>query len=189
MGIYMKNNKQIWLSVFTVALLVLVGFGCEVGVNPLLFDGSPLAASFTVNTTGTSYNGSTTLNLNDVVKDFSKSIDSTDVFNVTIRIENASSPENTTISGIGQVDGNTLLQITNVPLSTFATEKSVFDKSITGFNVDASGFLALRTLVKNALQQPDMPHTATLSLSGTASQSPLQFTIYVKIYTQLYTNP
>jgi hypothetical protein len=175
------------LAVNVLIMCTIIMMGCDVGVNPLIFDGSPLAASFVVNTPGTSYAGSNTLNMNDIVSDISKQIDSADVFNITLRVENSGTPDGTTISGIGYFNGTVLINLANIPLSTFATEKSIFDKTIPGFTVNPAGFLALRSMVQDVSLHPDSSHTATLSLNGYANQHPLQFTIHVKIYTQVYT--
>lgn len=173
-----------------IAIAAISLTGCELGTNPLLFDGSPVTADVVINTTGTSYSGSRTIAPGDVLSSISINVDSVSVINVTLLIDNLgpSTPDSTRISGTGTIDGNTLLTLTNVKLSTFSTEKSIFDPALSAAGV-AYGAAGVAYL-NNMLKHPNsLPATVTVAVSGTSSQPNLKFTAHVKLYTQVFTTP
>ncbi len=176
-------RKYGWVTVLSLMLVLL--YGCDVGINPLLFDGSPLEAILTVTSTETSFMQSGEVNLSDAASDISQDIDSVKVFNVTIRVENTGGTAPlTTFSGNATFDGNTVATLTNVPLSTLANETSIFNT--TGISFNGTGVHALATAINAAVSQ----HDGTLhsfSVTMTASESPVNIKIHVKVYTQVYT--
>jgi hypothetical protein len=184
----MKIQKQFFI-LLAVVVLMMVGPGCDVGVNPLLFDGTPAQAVFYVNTSGTSYSGSKDVNLNDIFDAIGDQIDSVKVFNITIQVDSTgSTPSGTTISGSGKVDGNNLVTMTSVDIATLAGEQSIFDTGFTGFTLGAAGVDALVSAVGTAFADRTVDHFVNFSVSGTSSGSPLQMKIIVRVYTQVYTS-
>ena len=49
------NIRKYLFVIPALAAFMVFGTGCEVGVNPLLFDGTPVEAVFKINTSGTFY--------------------------------------------------------------------------------------------------------------------------------------
>ncbi|GEM_PF-1055255 len=187
----MSTNK--YFAVCFVSIIVVASFwiGCELGVNPLLFDGSPVSARFAASTADSSYADSTTIALHDVLSGIDKHVDSITVFNVTLLIDSLRNGTlaSTTVTGSGSIDGTTLLTLSNVPLSTFSSERSIFDpslKSLPGgasFSFDPAGVSYLNGLLKH----PDsLPASVKVKVGGTASQSGLYFDVTIKLYTQIF---
>ena len=180
-----------------VASLAAFWVACEIGVNPLLFDGTPLSAKYTVATTGLSYSKDTTITTGDLSASIGKSIDSIAVFNVTLLIDNflnGTSPS-WTVSGSATIfDGGTpypLMTLTSVPFSTFSAERSIFDATLASLpnsgsvRYDTSGVGFLNRILKNPAS---LPPTLTVHVEGTASNSQLYFDITIKLYTQVFTH-
>ena len=180
---YMENYS--WLMLMSLPVLLLIG--CDVGINPLLFDGSPLERDFTINTTQTSFSSSETIDLDSVAANISQDIDSVKVFNITVRIENAgTTPASTTFSGTASFEGNTLATLSGVSLTTLSTERSIFNT--TGITFNGAGVSALGNAINDAVHNSGgSPHTRTFAISMTASDSPVNIIIHVKVYTQVYT--
>ena len=180
----MKSAK-LWVALVIFAAASVAVIGCDVGVNPLLFDGSPVSAKYRVDTDGSSYLESKTVDLATVVEDIDKEIDSIKVFNVTLFIDSTEgTASGTTASGFVALDALTLVSLTDVPLSAFATERSIFDTTITGFHYNDAGVAHLISVLK---QRP-LP-SVDVSVSGSTSSSPLHFTLHLKLYTQVFTTP
>lgn len=167
--------------------LCLIGMGCELGINPLLFDGSPVTATFRAHTVGNTYSDSKSINLHDVVTNLDKDIDSIKVFNVTLQIDSLTNGTNSSTLTTGSVviDTDTLFTVRNVALSAFASERSIFDNSLTGFSYNPAGVNHLISL----LQQHPLPTNVTLTVAGTATNDTLYFRARIKLYTQVFTSP
>ncbi len=181
---------------YVVAALLLVAgtliTGCDVGTNPLLFDGSPLTAKLRVESSvGTAFDESASIKVADVLSSVDKAVDSVKVFNITLKIDSLTdgTMDTTKVSGTGQVDGHLLFTINNVPLSAFASERSIFDSTIPGGPIfDADGVSHLLDLL-HQLQAGTPPASITVRASGSASSSTLHFNVKVSLYTQIYTTP
>ena len=179
------------VTIFLVAVLFLtLGSGCDLGVNPLLFDGTPVSAVFYVNTTGTSYSGSKTVNLNDIFDAVGNRIDSIKVFNITLQVDSTEgTPAGTTLTGTGTADDVTIVTMTNADITSLATEQSIFDPSFTAFTLNSDGVDALATKITNAFADRSVPHNVNFEVSGSRSTSTgsLKMKIIVRVYTQVYT--
>ena len=174
------------LSAFCAALFIS---SCELATNPLLFDGSPLSANFTVIVTGNSFSGSNTIHLSDVFSGIDIDIDSVSVINVSILIDSLSNGAvgSTTISGTGSVDGHALLTLSGVALSTFSSERSIFDPTLSGAGVTYGS--AGISYINSMLRHPEsLPSSTSISVSGTTSQNG-RFKAHIKFYTQVFTHP
>ncbi|MBI1805390.1 MAG: hypothetical protein HY033_06025 [Ignavibacteriae bacterium] len=173
-------------------ILVLAGAfvtGCDVGVNPLLFDGSPLSAKLRVEgTSGTTFDESRTLNIADVLSSIDKAVDSIKVFNITLQIDSLTdgTSDTTKVSGSATVDGNPLFTISNVPFSAFTSERSIFDNTISGFVFNSVGVTYLVNLLQE-LQSDTPPSSVTVRAFGNVNGTNLHFTVNLKLYTQVYT--
>jgi hypothetical protein len=191
-GNFMTTTKHLLFGAFVVLLTGILIAGCDVGVNPLLLDGSPLSAKFRVEgTTGTSFDRSDTLQIADVLSSIDKSVDSIKVFNITLQIDSLTDGTNDTtkVSGSATVDGNPLFTLSNVPFSAFASERSIFDNTIPGSPIfNPSGVTHLVNLL-HALKSDTPPTSVAIRTFGNVSGSNLHFTIKLKLYTQVYTTP
>lgn len=188
------NTKQIALRIFFAMLAGILIVGCDVGVNPLLFDGSPLSAKFRVDESSkSSFDDSTTINVAEVLSSVDKDIDSIKVFNITLQIDSLTdgTQGTTKLSGTAMIDGHILFTILDpgVELSAFASERSIFDETISGgpiFRADGVAHLISRL---HSLHSSSPPASVTVRVSGSASSSTLHFTVKLKLYTQIYTTP
>ncbi len=171
---------------FVAALLLVAGTlitGCDVGVNPLLFDGAPAQATFRVDEPEFAYAGSETISLEDVLSAIDGEIDSVKVFNITLLIDSTAGTSDTTkFSGDARLNGSMMVQLHDTPMADFATERSIFDNSITGLTVYPGIISTIHSLLTNR-PAPEV----TISFTVSSNTSPLHFTAHVKIYTQIYT--
>ena len=182
----MKTSKFIVAAL--LAILALAGAGCELATNPLLFDGAPLVATFDVEPSPPSifFGKDTTINLQTALENVESSIDSIRIFNVTIQIEPLDDHGAVTLVAAGVlVDGDTLVTATNVPVSAFATERSIFDKSLAGFAYNSTGVNHLIDLVK----QNPLPTAVQVRAGGETNISTYHVRIKFRVYTQVFTNP
>lgn len=170
-------------------LLVLAGLfaGCDVGVNPLLFDGEPVSAELVIHPgpTETAFAQVQTVNLMDILSEFSDDFDSVNVFNITLQVENTGNmPTTTLLSGGSQFNGSNLVSFTNKPLSDFLAEQSIF--KLQGVTVQKSTVLALKNAVNDALRGVGSP-TATIGVAGSSSNTNVNLKAIVRVYTQIFT--
>jgi hypothetical protein len=179
--------KKFLPLVVIVCSLPLVAFLCDVGMNPLLFDGSPLTAKFVISATDTSYADSKTIDLSTAISDIKKDIDSVNLINITIRIVNdGSTPAGTKISGVAGFNGTTFLTMTSVAIDSFSTERSIF-RLPPGFSLSRPGVRQIVQAVRNVTRGQG-PSTATVGVAGTSTH-PLGVTVYLSLYTQVFTPP
>ena len=176
---------------FSILVLPLLGSSCDVGLYPLLFDGAPLTATFRLDQpTFTSFDVSQTVDLQEIRSGLDKNIDSIKVFNISLQIDSTAGTNSaTTLTGAVLIDGDSLIAVNGVPISEFATERSIFDATITGGRVFKNAGVATLIALLRTLSQSSGPLTATVRASGAASASPLHFTIKLKLYTQVFTPP
>ncbi len=160
---------------------------CELGVNPLVFDGSPVRADIAVITTGALYDYSTTIYPRDIVSGIDRSVDSITVINITLSVDHLSkaTSASTTISGSGSLDGNQLLSLTNVPLSTFLSERSIFDPAVSsaGLSYNSAGVRYLNNMLKDPAA---LPASVTVNVQGSAGQTGVSFEAHLRLYTQVF---
>lgn len=181
--------KRYFAGLVLAALVVLL-WGCDIGVNPLLFDGAKLHANYHVQSSTTSFSASETIDsaqIADVVSEVDKQIDSVKVYNITIKVDSTGGTNPaTTVSGSLLVNGHTFLTLTNVPISTFSTEISVLDPSVAsaGVSINRPG---LEFIVNQFKNKESLPTSLTLVATGSTSHSPVDFWIHLTIYTQIFT--
>jgi hypothetical protein len=181
------DMKKIYGFGITIMVVFLLFGGCDVGINPLIFDGTVAAISIPIETPSgvTTYNEVSTVNLGIVLSAVDEVVDSVTFYNLTLKIDDlGSTPATTALSGTIAIQGTTLLQLNGVQLSAFSSERSIFDPSLQGVTVSQAGI----DLFKNLLAQ-NPPPTVSIAVNGSATNSPLKFTMHTKIYTQIYTSP
>lgn len=177
--------KVVLPLVAVLCVLPLVGFLCDVGINPLLFDGSPLTAKFTVSSSTTSYSSTDTLHMEEAIAALDKDIDSVSLFNITMRIVNkgTAGPH---VSGTAAFNGTPFLTLTSVAVDSFSTERSIFHLP-SGFAIGKPGVRQIVQAVKNASLGQGSTE-AFITVAGT-STSALNIEIYLTLYTQVFTPP
>jgi hypothetical protein len=180
----MKIKVVLPLLVLLCAL-PLVGFLCDVGINPMLFDGSPLTAKFVVASTTTAYSSTETLNMGDAIAAIDKEIDSVSLFNITMRIVNKGTP-GPRVSGTATFNGTTFLTLTSVAVDSFSTERSIFHLP-SGFTMSRNGVRAIVQAVKNASRGQGSTQ-GFITVAGTSTNA-LNVEIYLTLYTQVFTPP
>jgi hypothetical protein len=181
----LAHYSQTTLIVISVSICLLIG-GCDIGINPLIFDGTPVEATFEVNSLVSTFPPIVySVDLQEVLSDIDDEVDSIKVYNITLHVEN-SGGNNPSVTGDITVNGNTLVSLSNTPVSAFAAERTIFDPGL-----QAQGFNYSPTIVPtiNGYLKQDPKPTVNVVASGSANQSPLHFTIHVKVYTQVFLKP
>ncbi len=173
---------------FSILVLPLLGSDCEVGLYPLLFDGTPVTAEFRVDATGSAFDDSRTVDLEEIRRGIDKNIDSIKVFNISLQLDSTTGTNpSTTVTGAVLINEDTLIAVNGVPISDFATERSIFDSTITGGRAFRNAGVATLIALLRQLSQGTSGLTATVRAFGISSTSPLHFTIKLKLYTQVFT--
>lgn len=177
------------LSVYIVGMLaavIVVMSGCDIAINPLILSGTPVSTVIEIDEISASYEGTEQIDLGDLLEAIDEAVDSISAFNITLSIERlAGTPEDLTASGSIQLNNLDLATLTNLPLSMYATERSLFDGSLTQYlNVNSSVVAYLNSL----LTQSPLP-TITIGVNGEASGTPIRLRFVVTVYTQVYTTP
>jgi len=186
-------NREILLTIMCIGVCMFFYQACELATNPLLFDVSVVTARYRVDISPpyeAIFDSSIVIDLNEALEDVEDEveIDSVKFYNITILIDSTDgTPSGTTISGTILVDGDTLVSLTNVPLDLFLTEQSIFKNIHPGFKFNSAGVAKLKQIFELYPQQP-LP-TVKIFVEGSASSNSLHFTVQLKLYTQVYTNP
>lgn len=180
--------RSVQKGISVLLALALIGLaGCDVGINALLFDGSPLTASLRIDSPITTIPPQVeTVNMNEVLEAIDEIVDSIDVFNITLIIDSTENNAATVLNGTSSINGIPLVTMSNVSIAEFAAERSIFKKPLmAGLTVTPEGIRELRRALNNRSLTPE----AVFTFSGSANSSPIHCTIRVKIYTQVYTSP
>jgi hypothetical protein len=177
--------KHFGLYGIIIIIAIILG-GCDASVNPLVFDGAPLRAIIEVDEESSSYQGSEQVNLGAVLSGVDELVDSITVYNITLRIDPlAGTPANLSISGSIQLDNNTLFSLSNLPVSEFQSERSIFDNALTQYVTVSSGGVAY---LQSLLAQSPLP-SITFAVWGQASGTPVRLRFTATVYTQVFTEP
>jgi hypothetical protein len=182
----MKKLK--YAAVVSVFALVLIFGGCDVGVNPLLFDGTPLRAVIAVDDAEPSFDESHVVSIGGILEGIDDAVDSVNVFNITLRVKDRVSPAaNTTFSSVIYIDGLVLAEVAGLTLGDFSSERSLFEDGLWGsaIEVNPAGLQHLKNVLNQASSSPNV----SVRAAGTVGGSPLEFSIEVTLYTQIYTTP
>ena len=181
----MAQQSRTAFIIGIVSVCVLLG-GCDVGINPLIFDGTPVEATFEINSLASTFPPVVySVNLQDVLSQIDDAVDSIKVYNITLHVEN-SGTNSPSVTGDITLNGAMFVSLNGTPISAFAHERSIFDAGLQG-----QGFTYSPTIVPtiNGYLREEPKPTLTVVASGSANQSPLNFTIRVKLYTQVFLKP
>ena len=186
----MKRNVLITVAI--VGMLVSIIVGCDIGINPLILDGSVTVQTFYVNTTGLSpsFDNMASFDITSLGNLTSYTIDSLKFYNLTILIDSAGgTPPGTKISGniiIDEVNGipaaDTIAVLDSAQVTDFSSERSIFDPTLSSVAYNTAGITNLKNNFNNGA-------IMRVHVKGGSNASPLVFDIHIKIYGQLYTNP
>ena len=189
----MKRN--ILITIVALGMLITIIAGCDIGINPLILDGSVVGRTLHVDTRGLAsfYEDTASFNLASVrdLSDKGKTIDSINFYNLTILIDSASlTPGGTKVTGdiiIDQVDGvlasDTIAVLTDAKISDFSSERSIFDPTLSSeVYYSAAGISRLETAFDNG-------SVVRVHVKGSSTNSPLVFDVHIKIYGQLWFEP
>jgi len=179
-------HKKVYFLTAVVAVASFYLVGCEFGKFPLILDSSVTSSIVHVNLTTplpTQLTDSVSVNISDLKEATSENVDSIKFYNLTLLVENnTSTPLNAQITGLLSINGDSLLSLANVPLSEFSKERSIFDKTITGYKYHIAGIAFLLHTLKTQL-----PPIINIKTTVGSSASALHFDLKVKVYGQLYT--
>jgi hypothetical protein len=183
----MTTKFLMFVALVTIAL---AGLNCDLGINPLLFDGPPLTGTLRVDAVGSVFATVEAVDLGGLASEVDKGIDSIKVYNITLQIDStAGTNPATTFSGSALIDGDSLINVVGLPLSAFASERSIFDATVTGGPIFVqAGVSRLIAILKSYGESHTLP-VVTIVASGTASTTSLHFTIKLRLYTQLFLPP
>jgi hypothetical protein len=171
--------------VIILSLSFLLRNGCDIAINPLLFNGSPITAEFVIDEQVTTYNETDQIRLSNILSSISEKVDSIKVFNVTLRIEPMTgTPANLTVSGSLSIDNQGMVVLSNLPVSMYQNEQSIFDFGVTQYLTVDPGMIAF---LNSLLAQSTLP-AVTVNVSGQASETPVRLRIFITLYTQVYTS-
>src|SRR5260221_14497470 len=179
-----------FLIFVALMMIAMVGVNCDLGINPLLFDGPPVTGTLRVDAVGSVFATMQTVDLHEVVADIDKEVDSIKVYNITLQIDStAGTDPSTAFSGSALVDGDSLLNVVGLPITAFASERSIFDATITGGPIFVQkGVTHLINLLKD-YKESHVLGEITIVAAGSATTPNLHFTIKLRLYTQLFLPP
>jgi hypothetical protein len=185
----MKTISKTRMACFIVLLLMLLQ-ACDIlSDNPLILDGTTLDVEYIISTgeDETSFDESKSVDLQEILDDVEDNVEDISVYNITLRVYNLqNTPPSTSFTGTMSINGIQLLAVNNMPLSTFTTERTIFDSSLQaqGVTVSQAGINYLVMLMES---QP-LP-VITARFVGNCSTDQVRFTVEAKIYTQVFTKP
>ncbi len=179
-------NRFSYYIVGILAVTMIFWGGCDVSVNPFIFDGSPVSAVIEIDVDGTSFSETEQydqMDLDRLLDDIDVSIDSITVFNITLQIDKLpGTPEDLLLSGSIRLDNQNLVTLSEIPVNVFANEQSIFGGAVSQYlNVNSQTFAYLMSL----LGQSPLP-PVTVGVSGQSSGSPVRLRVVVTLYTQVY---
>lgn len=171
--------------IVSAGLIVLLLAGCEVGKYPLILDASGKSRTIYVNVTPPDeFTDSVTIPLADLQDLTDYDIDSIRFYNLTLDVDSNTSASDAAIWGEITVNDNPLLTLTNVQIAQFTDEKSIFDKTITGYTYNPVGVVFLL----NALRTQS-PSEIEVKLRVNTIEDPLHFKLTITLYAQVFANP
>jgi len=176
----MKTNKL--LMIVSAGLIILLIAGCEIGNYPLILDAS--GKSETIHVTAAppdSFSDSVKIPIADLADLTDYDVDSVTFYNLTLDVDSNYSVPEAAVDGEITVNGNPLLSFTNVLVTQFTDEKSIFDRTITGYSYHAAGVLFLL----NALRTQS-PEEIEVKVTLHPVNEILDFKLTITLYSQVF---
>ena len=179
----MKNQTR--LMVISAGLIALLLAGCELSKYPLILDASGKSRTIHVDVSPPEeFSDSVTIAIADLKDLTDYDIDSIRFYNLTLNVDNNESGAEAAISGEITVDGTTLLTLTNVQVTEFLEEKSIFDKTITGYHYNPPGVVFLLNALKT-----QSPSEIKVIMKWNPIVDRLHFDLTITLYAQVFANP
>ena len=183
-GKFMK--RIVGKVIVSAVILVFLTAGCDVSVNPLVFEGAPVSAHIEIDTEQTSFDHSTSVDLNTALAGIDEVVDSLTLYDITFKVENQQSPSpGTPFNGYLYIDDVKLVDIEGLTLGDFETEQSLFADKLTDYVTVNITTLAM---LGDKLSRTPFP-TVNIKAAGDADEGPLKFVLRVTLYSQVYTTP
>ena len=172
-------------AAIAAAFALLTLSGCDIGTNPLIIDGSVATADFPVDADipaflPAAFTVDDSLDLSDVY-DGTDGVDSIKFYNLTFIARGDSAGLAVRVTGTISVDGVPFLDFTDVPLSAFSPERSIFEHT-PGFSYDGRGV----ALIRRGLAPNSTDPGLRMHGSFQADSRSLHFTMQAKLYTQVF---
>lgn len=178
-------GKKKFLIIAFSGIIILFLSGCELSKYPLILDAAGKSKTIRIDANPSStFSDSVIVSIEDLKELTDYDIDSIRFYNLTLHVTNDTSDANATFSGNVTVEGEQLLSLTNVQLSEFSRERSIFDKTIAGYTYNKSGVVFLL----NALKTQN-PSSIKLKVEGTAGNNELHFDLTITLYAQVFATP
>ena len=179
----MKTQK--WLTIIAAGAVLLFLSGCELSKYPLILDASGKSRTVHVNVSPPDeFSDSVTIAIADLQDLTDYDIDSIRFYNLTLNVDNNTSPEDAAISGEITVNNIPLLTLTNVQVAQFTDEKSIFEKTITGYSYNPLGVVFLLNTLRT-----QSPSEIEVKLRVNPIEDPLHFDLTITLYAQVFANP
>jgi hypothetical protein len=177
--------KSLNVFIFVILFLVCTAADCEIGTNPLIFDGATAEMDFDIKTDTTHYSDAAEVDLSDILEDVDLEIERISIFDMTIEVDRLkNTAPSVTIAGTISIDGMVLISMTATPLSAFANERSVFDPSLTTISVNTATVEYIKSILNSG-----NPPVVIGRARGTGSVQEMEFRARLRIYTQVHANP
>lgn len=173
-------------SVLSALFLVT---GCELGMNPFIFDGTVTSDPVWVNSSFPVIGVQQSIDLSDARLNAQQGsdpqIDSVKFYNLLLMFDSTGgTPAGTSLTGILMINTDTLATLTNVPVIAFNPERSIFDQSLPGWRYNNAGVQFLMQTLRNPNPPPVM-----FTFGAIASNTPISFRARVKVHAQVFTSP
>lgn len=169
-------------------LMALMLWGCDIGSNPLILDGTITSADFPVDAEipfflPASFTVTDSIDLSRLYEG-DDGVDSIKFYNLTFIAEGDTAGLAVRVSGSIDVGGEPFLLFNDVPLSVFSPGRSIF-QATPGFDYDARGIARIREAL-----EPGTTETG-LRMNGTfgADSRSLHFTMRARLHTQVFLSP
>ncbi|HEV8539440.1 MAG TPA: hypothetical protein VGR15_11035 [Bacteroidota bacterium] len=180
----LSKTFALTLATLHLGLTMVCMQGCDLAMNPLIFDGTPVEATFPVISPVTLFPPLVySVDLEDILSESDNAVDSIKAYNITMLIDNPGAA-NLALTCNMTVNGDTLLTMNNTPASALASERTIFDSKLTALGLSYSPTIV--PTINGYLKQNPKPRVTVL-VSGVGTPAPLNFTIHVKLYSQVFT--
>jgi len=148
---------------------------------------------YNIDTGETNFSETERVNLQSVIDDVDGDVEDVSFFNITMRVIDIydSSPETSftgqiTVRQSGASQSEPLVNIINIKLEDFFTERSIFSDEISGISVVSEGISALRDFYQQT-PMPVVDFTIAGTINRAGDEERVTFDFEVRLYTQVAT--
>ncbi len=148
---------------------------------------------YNIDTADTNFSETESVNLQRVIDDVDGDVEDVSFFNITMRVIEIynSSPETSftgqiTVRQSGAGQSQPLVNVTDVKLEDFFTERSIFSDEISGISVVSDGISALNDFYQQT-PMPVVDFTVAGTINRAGGEERVTFDLEVRLYTQVST--